>query len=87
MKKWKKTALIIGAIAVLTGLVIGGIVWSKRGTISVQAGHVTREDLAAIVTASGQIKPPPENYASVNANSLWQQSLKLIEYATPGEGR
>ena len=79
MKKWKKTALIIGAIAVLTGLVIGGIVWSKRGTISVQAGHVTREDLAAIVTASGQIKPPPENYASVNANSFGKIIQLLVK--------
>jgi HlyD family secretion protein len=79
MKQWKKTALIIGAISVLTGLVIGGIVWSKRGTISVQAGRVTREELSSIVTASGQIKPPPENYASVNANSFGKIIQLLVK--------
>jgi HlyD family secretion protein len=70
MKKWKKTALIVGAVVLLVGLVVGGISWSKRGTVTVQTGRVARGDLAAIVTASGEIKPPPENLANVNANSM-----------------
>src|ERR1041385_5676365 len=70
MKKWKKTALIVGVVVVLAGLVIGGITWSKRGTIGVQTGRVARGDLSSIVTASGEIKPPPENLANVNANSM-----------------
>ena len=69
MKRWKKIALIVGGAAVLIALVVGGIVWSKRGTVSVQVGPVARQDLASVVTASGEIKPPPEKLANVNANS------------------
>src|SRR5262249_43031154 len=58
---------------------IAGIVWSRRGTVSVQTGRVMREDLSSIVTASGQIKPPPENYASVNANSFGKIVQLLVK--------
>jgi HlyD family secretion protein len=60
--------VIVGAIA-LVGLVAGGIIWSKSGVVTVQTTKVAREDLAAIVTASGEIKPPTANLANVNANS------------------
>ena len=53
MKRWKKIALIVGGAVVLIALVWGGIVWSKRGTVSVQVGPVARQDLASVVTASG----------------------------------
>jgi HlyD family secretion protein len=70
MKRWKKLLLIGLGAAVLIGLIIGGIVWSKRGVVTVQTGKVMKQDLTALVTASGQIKPPSENFASVNANSM-----------------
>jgi HlyD family secretion protein len=70
MKPWKKTALIILGVVALVGLVVGGIVWSKRGVVTVQTSKVARQDLAAIVTASGEIKPPTANLANVNANSF-----------------
>jgi HlyD family secretion protein len=70
MTRRKKILLLsLGAVA-LVGLVVGGIIWSRRGLVVVQTGKVTREDLSAIVTANGQIKPPTENFASVNANSF-----------------
>lgn len=69
MKPWKKKLFIGLAIVVLAVLVIGGIAWSKRGTVGVQTGKVGREDLASIVTASGEIKPPVNKWATVNANS------------------
>ena len=78
MKRWKKIALIVGGAAVLIALVVGGIVWSKRGTVSVQMGRVARQDLASVVTASGEIKPPPEKLANVNANSYGKITELLV---------
>jgi HlyD family secretion protein len=70
MKRSKKkiVLLIVGAVA-LVGLVAGGIAWSKRGVVTVQTGKVVRQDLKAIATASGEIKPPSTKFANVNANS------------------
>ena len=67
-KKKKMILVIVGAVALL-GLVLGGIIWSKGGVVTIQTTKVAREDLAAIVTASGEIKPPPASLANVNANS------------------
>ncbi|HEX5484275.1 MAG TPA: HlyD family efflux transporter periplasmic adaptor subunit [Terriglobia bacterium] len=68
MKSWKKKLLAIGVVVVLIILAIVGVVWSRRGQVTVQTGKVGRQDLTAVVTASGQIEP--ENYANVNANSI-----------------
>jgi HlyD family secretion protein len=70
MKRSKKKIilLIVGAV-VLVGLVAGGIAWSKRGVVAVQTGKVVRQDLKAIATANGEIKPPSTKFANVNANS------------------
>ncbi len=68
-RRWKIALIIVGAL-VLIGLVIGGIVWSRRGVVAVQSGKVQREDLSSIVTANGTIKPPTQNFASVNSNSF-----------------
>ncbi len=69
MKKWKKVLLLSLAAVALIALVGGGIAWTKRGVVTVQTGKVMRQDLTAIVTASGEIKPKKENQANVNANS------------------
>jgi HlyD family secretion protein len=61
--------VIVGTVA-LVGLVAGGIIWSKGGVVTVQTTKVVREDLTAMVTASGEIKPPTANLANVNANSF-----------------
>lgn len=70
MKRWKKVLLFGGLALLLVGLVGGGVLWSRRGVVGVQIGKVQRQDLTSIVTASGEIKPPQENYANVNANSF-----------------
>ena len=70
MKSRKKMILVIVGAVALVGLVAGGIIWSKGGVVTVQTTKVVREDLAAIVTASGEIKPPTANLANVNANSF-----------------
>ena len=68
-KKRKMILAVVGAI-VLIALVLGGIVWSKGGTVTVQTTKVVRENLSAIVTASGEIKPPTAQLANVNASSM-----------------
>src|SRR5487761_1604856 len=65
----RKRKLLTGlAILALVLVILAGIWWSRRGAVTVQASEVTRENLTAVVTASGQIEP--ENYANVNADSI-----------------
>ncbi len=68
MKSRKKILIIALVIVGIVALGIVGIVWSQRGQVVVQTGTVSRQNLTAVVTASGQIEP--ENYANVNANSF-----------------
>jgi len=70
MKPRTKAILAIVSLVVLGILVAVGIAWSKRGVVVVQTGKVGRQDLAAIVTASGQIKPPDVNLVNVTSNSF-----------------
>ncbi len=79
MKRWKKIVLSIVAAAVLIGLVLGGIAWSRKGVVEVQIGKVIRQDLASIVTASGEIKPPSNQWANVNANSFGKITEILVK--------
>src|SRR5271157_1443091 len=88
MKKWKKVALAIVAVVVFASLAIGGVVWSRRGVVSVQTGKVQREDLAQIVTANGEIKPVEQNQANVNANSYGKITEILVkegDHVTKGQ--
>ena len=66
----KKMVLALAGAVILVGLVIGGIIWSKSGSVTVQTTKVLRQDLSAIVTASGEIEPPPADLANVNADSM-----------------
>jgi len=68
-KKKKMILALVGAV-VLIALVIGGIIWSKGGSVTVQTTKVARQDLPAIVTASGEVKPPPADLANVNASLI-----------------
>jgi HlyD family secretion protein len=68
MKSLKKKLTIAGAILLLIILTVWGVAWSKRGQVTVQTGTVNRQNLAAVVTASGQIEP--KNYANVSANTI-----------------
>src|SRR5437016_3166384 len=72
MKRWKKILLLAVVAVVLISLVLGGIAWSKRGVVTVQTGKVVQQDLTSIVTANGQIQPPQENLANVNAEGFGQ---------------
>jgi HlyD family secretion protein len=88
MKKWKKVTLAIVAIVAFLSLAIGGVVWSKRGVVTVQTGKVQREDLAQIVTANGEVKPVEQNQANVNANSYGKITEILVkegDHVTKGQ--
>src|ERR1039458_4078322 len=57
MKTWKKIGLGVGAAALVGGGIWIAIWQINKGVVTVQTGSVTRQDLAAVVTASGEIKP------------------------------
>jgi HlyD family secretion protein len=88
MKKWKKVTLAIVAIGAFVGLAVGGVVWSRRGVVTVQTGKVQRQDLTQIVTANGEIKPVEQNQANVNANSYGKITEILVkegDHVTKGQ--
>ena len=75
-RKWK--ILIASLVALLiTGGVLGGIHYSKRGIVTVQTGRVVRQDLVSLVTASGEIKP--RNYINIGANTMGP--ARIVEIA------
>ncbi len=64
-RKWK-ILLIVCLALLVTGGIFASIKMNQRGIVTVQTGHVVRQDLTAIVTASGEIKP--KNYINLGAN-------------------
>src|ERR1700752_2461986 len=57
MTVWKKIAIGAG-IAVLLAIIVGFTVHqSSKNVVTVQTGKVQRQDLATVVSASGEIKP------------------------------
>jgi HlyD family secretion protein len=68
MKNWKKFALIAAVVVVLLAIVGFTVQQSRKGVVTVQTGKVVREDLAATVTASGEIKP--KVYVNIDANGM-----------------
>ncbi|MGC9970254.1 MAG: efflux RND transporter periplasmic adaptor subunit [Bryobacteraceae bacterium] len=66
-RKWKIWLIVIGLL-VLTVVVLAGKGYSQRGIVVVQTGRVVRQDLTALVTASGEIKP--KNYVNIGSNAM-----------------
>ncbi len=68
MKAWKKIAIGAG-IAVLLAIIVGFTVHqSSKNVTTVQTGKVQRQDLATVVSASGEIKP--KTYVNIGANAF-----------------
>src|SRR3974390_46211 len=67
MKKWKKVALIVGGVVVLLAIVGFTVGQSRKGLVTIQTGKVLREDITAVVTASGEIKPKVQVNIGSNA--------------------
>jgi HlyD family secretion protein len=68
MKNWKKFALIAGGAVLLLAVIGFTVQQSRKGVVAVQTGKVVREDLASVVTASGEIKP--KVYVNIGANAF-----------------
>jgi HlyD family secretion protein len=68
MKTWKK-ALIVTAIALILIIVVAATVYqSQKNLVTVQTGKARKENLASIVSASGEIKP--KTYVNIGANAF-----------------
>lgn len=64
--KWK-ILITVGVLVVGSIAVFAGVRYSRRGIVTVQTGHATRQDLTSLVTASGEIKP--RKYINIGANA------------------
>jgi HlyD family secretion protein len=79
------------AIGILVLLLIGAgvfasVKYNQRGVVTVQTGHATREDLASVVTSSGEIKPL--NYINISAEyqgTLTQILVKEGDHVRKGQ--
>ena len=67
-KTWKK--VLIGAGCLVVALIVVAVVVheNNKGVITVQSGKAQRQDLASIVSASGEIKP--KTYVNIGANAF-----------------
>ena len=65
-RKWKIILLLV-LVSVVSGGIYASIQYNQRGIVTVQSGKVVKQDLAAVVTASGEIKP--KNYINLGANT------------------
>src|ERR1700755_240244 len=64
----KKIVLIVVAVVVLAGIVVGLLLHSHDSVTKVATGHVVRQDLVSIVNGTGQIKP--KTYVNVGATAF-----------------
>jgi len=74
-RKWKIWVAIL--VVVVAGIAVLTVVQrSRAGIVAVQTGRVVRQDLASIVTASGEIKP--RNYINIGTNAAAPSRLTEI---------
>lgn len=67
MKAWKKIAIGAGIVVLLAAIVGFTVHQSGKNVVTVQTGKAQREDLATVVSASGEIKP--KTYVNIGANA------------------
>src|ERR1700720_1843006 len=68
MKPWKKIAIGAGVVVVLAIIVGITVHQSGKNVVTVQTGKVQRQDLASVVSGSGEIKP--KTYVNIGANAF-----------------
>jgi HlyD family secretion protein len=75
-RKWK---ILIGVTVLLliAAGVLASVRYNRRGVVTVQTGKVVREDLASVVTASGEVKP--RNYINLGAEFAGQLTEILVK--------
>ncbi len=75
MKRSRKIALIVVAVLVVVVVVTVVVQKRKAGVVAVQTGKVARQNLTAVVTASGEVRP--REYVNINSQSFG----KIVEIA------
>ena len=75
-KKWKIWLAVLAAIIISVAVYVG-VKKSRAGIVTVQTGKVVRQDLASVVTASGEIKP--RNYINIGANAMGRLTEILVK--------
>ena len=68
MSTWKKIAIGAGAVVALLAVAGFTVYQSRKNVVTVQTGKALRQDLAAVVSASGEIKP--KTYVNIGANAF-----------------
>ena len=76
MKTWK---IVVGVVVLLAiaGGIYGSIQYSQKSIITVQTGRSARQDLTALVTASGEIKP--RTYINIGSNAQVPSRITAIK--------
>ena len=77
MKTKSKVLIFLGALVLAGAGIYASTVYSKKGVVTVQTGRAARQDLTALVTASGEIKP--KNYINIGANAMGQLTEVLVK--------
>lgn len=68
MKTWKKVLIGLSAALVLATIVSITVYQSRKNLVTVQTGKVQKQNLASVVSASGEIKP--KTYVNIGANAF-----------------
>jgi HlyD family secretion protein len=68
MKTWKKVLIGAGAALVLVVIVSATVYQSRKNLVTVQTAKAQKQNLAAVVSASGEIKP--KTYVNIGANAF-----------------
>src|SRR6202045_2290610 len=68
MRAWKKIAIGAGVAILLAIIVAFTVHQSSKNVTTVQTGKVQKQNLASVVSASGEIKP--KTYVNIGANAF-----------------
>ncbi len=68
MKTWKKVLIGVGATLLLGIIVAVTVYQSQKNLVTVQTGKVQKQNMASVVSASGEIKP--KTYVNIGANAF-----------------
>ncbi|MBI4461166.1 MAG: efflux RND transporter periplasmic adaptor subunit [Acidobacteria bacterium] len=60
-----------------TGLIAGGFLWRRRGLKTVQTARVSRQNVTAVVTASGEVRP--KDYVHISASAFGKITEILVK--------
>jgi HlyD family secretion protein len=67
MKAWKKIAIGAGILVLLAAIIGFTVHQSGKNVVTVQTGKAQRQDLATVVSGSGEVKP--KTYVNIGANA------------------